>query len=81
MFKIIFKIIFKTRPGVQQCAMSSPSPFGLDLGTLDFGTSDSGLTIVFIPPGDEIRHQNYPQKGEENNNLHGEIFVLTVQNS
>ena len=23
----------------------SPSPFGLDLGTLDFGTSDSGLTI------------------------------------
>ena len=23
----------------------SPSPFGLDFGTLDFGTSDSGLTI------------------------------------
>ena len=22
----------------------SPSPFGLDFGTLDFGTSDSGLT-------------------------------------
>ena len=24
----------------------SPSPFGLDFGTLDFGTSDSGLTII-----------------------------------
>ena len=24
----------------------SPSPFGLDFGTLDFGISDSGLTIV-----------------------------------
>ena len=24
----------------------SPSPFGLDFGTLDFGTSDLGLTIV-----------------------------------
>ena len=23
----------------------SPSPFGLDSGTLDFGDSDSGLTI------------------------------------
>ncbi len=23
----------------------SPSPFGLDFGTMDFGTSDSGLTI------------------------------------
>ena len=23
----------------------SPSPFGLDFRTLDFGTSDSGLTI------------------------------------
>ena len=25
----------------------SPSPFGLDFGTLDFGTSDLGLTIFF----------------------------------
>ena len=25
----------------------SPSPFGLDFGTLDFGTSDLGLTIKF----------------------------------
>ena len=24
----------------------SPSPFGLDFGTLDFGTSDLGLTIL-----------------------------------
>ena len=24
----------------------SPSPFGLDFGTLDFGTSDLGLTIT-----------------------------------
>ena len=24
----------------------SPSPFGLDFGTLDFGTSDSSLTII-----------------------------------
>ena len=24
----------------------SPSPFGLDFGTLDFGTLDSGLTIT-----------------------------------
>ena len=24
----------------------SPSPFGLDFGTLDFGTLDSGLTII-----------------------------------
>ena len=24
----------------------SPSPFGLDFGTLDYGTSDLGLTIV-----------------------------------
>ena len=26
----------------------SPSPFGLDFGTLDFGTSDSGLTIIYF---------------------------------
>ena len=26
----------------------SPSPFGLDFGTLDFGTSDLGLTI-YLP--------------------------------
>ena len=26
----------------------SPSPFGLDFGTLDFGTSDSGLTIMLV---------------------------------
>ena len=26
----------------------SPSPFGLDFGTLDFGTSDSGLTIYVV---------------------------------
>ena len=27
----------------------SPSPFGLDFGTLDFGTSDLGLTIpIFL---------------------------------
>ena len=26
----------------------SPSPFGLDFGTLDFGTSDSGLTKIYI---------------------------------
>ena len=25
----------------------SPSPFGLDFGTLDFGTSDLGLTTKF----------------------------------
>ena len=25
----------------------SPSPFGLDFGTLDFGTSDLGLTIFY----------------------------------
>ena len=25
----------------------SPSPFGLDFGTLDFGTSDLGLTIIY----------------------------------
>ena len=27
----------------------SPSPFGLDFGTLDFGTSDSGLTKNILP--------------------------------
>ena len=26
----------------------SPSPFGLDFGTLDFGTSDLGLTIFSV---------------------------------
>ena len=26
----------------------SPSPFGLDFGTLDFGTSDLGLTIIAV---------------------------------
>ena len=26
----------------------SPSPFDLDFGTLDFGTSGSGLTIIII---------------------------------
>ena len=26
----------------------SPSPFGLDFGTLDFGTSDLGLTTLEI---------------------------------
>ena len=31
------------------CVFSvSPSPFGLDFRTLDFGTSDSGLTISQI---------------------------------
>ena len=31
----------------------SPSPFGLDFGTLDFGTSDLGLTIILttLAPG------------------------------
>ena len=34
------------RVGGGLCDFSvSPSPFGLDFGTLDFGTSDSGLTI------------------------------------
>ena len=28
----------------------SPSPFGLDFGTLDFGTSDLGLTIITTCP-------------------------------
>ena len=27
----------------------SPSPLGLDFGTLDFGTSDLGLTISKVP--------------------------------
>ena len=27
----------------------SPSPFSLDFGTLNFGTSDLGLTIAFHP--------------------------------
>ena len=26
----------------------SPSPFGLDFGTLDFGTSDLGLTKIVL---------------------------------
>ena len=37
----------------------SPSPFGLDFGTLYFGTSDSGLTInnilVSLPENNERR--------------------------
>ena len=32
----------------------SPSPFGLDFGTLDFGTSDLGLTITLILSNPEI---------------------------
>ena len=35
----------------------SPSPFGLDFGTLDFGTSDSGLTIIFDKQG-KLRGQS-----------------------
>ena len=34
----------------------SPSPFGFDSGTLDFGTSDSGLTIRIVE-GQGHRHQ------------------------
>ena len=34
----------------------SPSPFGLDFGTLDFGTSDLGLTIM-------TENDNEPKKG------------------
>ena len=35
--------------GVGPCDFSvSPSPFGLDSGTLDFGTSDLGLTIFSV---------------------------------
>ena len=37
----------------------SPSPFGLDFGTLDFGTLDSGLTIV----EKDSNHKRYPEKG------------------
>ena len=33
----------------------SPSPFGLDFGTLDFGTSDLGLTISKID--NKINHK------------------------
>ena len=36
--------------GVGPCDFSvSPSPFGLDFGTLDFGTSVSGSTINAVP--------------------------------
>ena len=36
----------------------SPSPFGLDFGTLDFGTSDSGLTIMRMK-GEEATEEYY----------------------
>ena len=36
----------------------SPSPFGLDFGTLDFGTSDSGLTKVQISNFTEVKSLN-----------------------
>ena len=38
----------------------SPSPFALDFGTLDYGTSDSGLTIImdFIFLSDRISIAN-----------------------
>ena len=32
----------------------SPSPFGIDFGTLDFGTSDLGLTIVKVAQNDPL---------------------------
>ena len=36
------------------CDLSvSPSPFGLDFGTLDFGTSDWGLTIILYVYSDQ----------------------------
>ena len=40
----------------------SPSPFGLDFGTLDFGTSDLGLTIkagYYVIPG--VRRELHPK--------------------
>ncbi len=37
----------------------SPSPFGLDFGTLDFGTSDLGLTILYMSFSIKIRHFVY----------------------
>ena len=37
----------------------SPSPFGFDFGTLDFGTSDSGLTIFTTQP--MFCQQVYPE--------------------
>ena len=36
----------------------SPSPFGLDFGTLDFGTSDLGLTIL------DLRSRSGEGKGQ-----------------
>ena len=36
----------------------SPSPFGPDFGTLDFGTSDSGLTIMRMK-GEEATEEYY----------------------
>ena len=39
----------------------SPSPFGLDFGTLDFGTSDLGLTIIRLStPRNPHLHVNRP---------------------
>ena len=41
------KVIGRWWWGGGPCDFSvSPSPFGLDFGTLDFGTSDLGLTII-----------------------------------
>ena len=46
--------------GSESCDFSvSPSPFGLDFGTLDFGTSDSGLTIIYkYGPVKETKYLN-----------------------
>ena len=40
------------------CVSVSPSPFGLDFGTLDFGTSDLGLTIL------DLRSRSGEGKGQ-----------------
>ena len=39
----------------------SPSPFGLDFGTLDFGTSDLGLTIIGLPDVSRRRESGMPR--------------------
>ena len=48
----------------------SPSPFGLDFGTLDFGTSDLGLTITFFPSVQDFRLYQYFFYGSRAERIH-----------
>ena len=53
----------------------SPSPFVLDIGTLDFGTSDLGLTIVNQDSSPRFCYQEHHTETTQSRNVKIELFL------